>query len=305
MFYSNRDSAIPHNRYYSLSAMVALLVAALLFATFVSLAFAAVPVEGVVVEGESVPGIALGFTRAQVEAVYGQGSCRTSQTAGDYAYCTFKVDGEGQVDVIYRGSDGGSASNSPDDVVHHIRWYRLSGWQTTAGINTELALADRDAVVAAYPNGAVTYDQFGNIIQVKDAQLGIEVDWHFEYLSGTTYVSMSIFFPYTPPPPRQMFTRVSAIDLTTGKRAVAASIKVQDDLDRNVFGATVIGTWTLPDNSTQTVTGTTDGFGTAQFQIDKARRGTYTFTIEDVVLDGYVFDRDNSVLSASIIKGKQ
>jgi uncharacterized membrane protein YoaK (UPF0700 family) len=45
MFYSNRDSAVPHNRYYSLSMMVALLVAALLFATFVSLAFAAVPIS--------------------------------------------------------------------------------------------------------------------------------------------------------------------------------------------------------------------------------------------------------------------
>jgi hypothetical protein len=48
-------------------------------------------------------------------------------------------------------------------------------------------------------------------------------------------------------------------------------------------------------------------FYSNQFQIDKARRGTYTytFTIEDVVLDGYVFDRYNSVLSASITKGKQ
>ncbi len=46
-------------------------------------------------------------------------------------------------------------------------------------------------------------------------------------------------------------------------------------------------------------------FYSNQFQIDKARRGIYTFTIEDVVLDGYVFDPDNSVLSASITKGKQ
>lgn len=304
MFYSNDHSTVPHSWYRSLSVMVSLLIAVLVFAASVSLAFAAIPLEGLVVEGESVPGIALGFTRAQVEAVYGQGSCRTSQTAGDFAYCTFRVDGEGQVDVIYRGADGGSASNSPDDVVHRIRWYRFSGWQTTAGINTTLALADRDAVVAAYPNAEVTYDQFGNIIQVKDAPLGIQVDWIFEYLTGTTYVGMSIFYPYTPPPPRELLTRVSAIDLTTDKRQVAASVKVQDDLDRNVFGATVIATWTFPDNSTQTVTGKTDSFGTAQFKIDKARRGTYTFTIEDVVLDGYTFDRDNSVLSESITKGK-
>jgi len=136
-------SASLSNRYSQPSIMIALLAVVLVFATSVSLVFAAVPTEGVVFEGESVPGIALGFTRAQVEAVYGEGSCRTSQTAGDFGYCTFRVDGEGQVDVIYRGLDGGDARNSPDDVVHYIDWYGLSGWQTTAGINTALALADR------------------------------------------------------------------------------------------------------------------------------------------------------------------
>jgi hypothetical protein len=297
-------SASLSNRYSQPSIMIALLAVVLVFATSVPLVFAAVPTEGVVFEGESVPGIALGFTRAQVEAVYGEGSCRTSQTAGDFGYCTFRVDGEGQVDVIYRGLDGGDARNSPDDVVHYIDWYGLSGWQTTAGINTALALADRQAVVAAYPNAQVTYDKFGNIIRVQDYELGIRVEWFFEYLTGTTYTNMAISFPRTPPPPREKLARVSAIDLTTIKRQLAASVRVQDDLDLNVFGASVTATWTFPDAHTEIVTGTTDGFGTIRFTVEKARRGTYTFTIQDVILDGYTFDRDNSVLSASITNPK-
>jgi hypothetical protein len=85
---------------------------------------------------------------------------------------------------------------------------------------------------------------------------------------------------------------------------VAASVRVQNDLDWNVVGASVTATWVFPDGHTELVTSTTDGFGTVRFTIDKARRGTYTFTIEDVILDGYPFDRDNSVLSASITKSK-
>jgi hypothetical protein len=85
---------------------------------------------------------------------------------------------------------------------------------------------------------------------------------------------------------------------------LAASFRVQDDLNWNVVGANFTATWTFPDGHTEIVTGTADGFGTVGFTIDKARRGTYNFTIQDIILDGYTFDRDNSVLSPSIIKPK-
>ena len=49
-------------------------------------------------------------------------------------------------------------------------------------------------------------------------------------------------------------------------------------------------------------TGTTDSFGLAVFVINKARKGTYTLTVDDVVVEDHPFDIENSVLSASIFK---
>ena len=47
------------------------------------------------------------------------------------------------------------------------------------------------------------------------------------------------------------------------------------------------------DNSLQ-VSGTTAGDGMVTFTIDKARRGTYYFSISDVSLDGYEYDSVHS-----------
>jgi hypothetical protein len=264
------------------------------------------PAEGLVIEGESVPGIALGFTRAQVEAVYGEPqSCQSGAVGGDFAHCSFPVEGGGQVDVNYRGPDGGNPSNSPDDVVHYIYWTeQVSGWTTTAGVNTALAKADPEAVVAAYPNAQLTYDMFGNLIRVEDARMGIKVSWNLEYLSGTYLVSMQIFHPREPAPPREKLTRVTDIDLVVykhrGRRQVRAYVRVQDDRTLAASGATVFATWTFPDGSTQPVQDVTSGAGGAYFEINEARRGTYTLTVDDVLLDDHQFDRDSSVLSASI-----
>ena len=38
----------------------------------------------------------------------------------------------------------------------------------------------------------------------------------------------------------------------------------------------------------------------AYFEIINASRGTFSLSVDDVVLDGYRFDRDNRQLSASI-----
>jgi hypothetical protein len=57
--------------------------------------------------------------------------------------------------------------------------------------------------------------------------------------------------------------------------------------------------WTLPDGSSQAAEDLTSSSGYAYFEIDNAARGSYTLRVDDVVLDGHTFDRDNSVLSTS------
>lgn len=290
-------------------ALAALLAALLLAGLQVSPAYAAAPGTGEVVEGVSVPGAALGDTRAQVEAAFDQpSSCQDlayyDGRRGIDGICDFPVEGGGEVTVYYTAADGGPANGNSQDVAFHYRWQQqVDGWTTTAGINTTLALADPEAAIAAYPNATVVYNPtFGNIEKIQDYELGILIDYHFDYLSGRLSVSMAISNPSAPPPVEDRPMRVTAIDLQVVKRDVIAIVKVQDDLGRNVFGATVSGTWSLPRGKSSTVEGTTDGFGEVKFDVRKARRGEYTLTIDDAALEGFVFDREGSVLSATITK---
>jgi hypothetical protein len=265
------------------------------------------PAEGIVVEGVSVPGIALGFTRAQVEDAYGDDPlwCQSGEVPGNKSYCAFAVGGGGQVEVRYRGADGGSASNSPDDVVHNIYWSEaVSGWTTTAGVNTTLASENPEAVIAAYPNARVTYNQFGNVYRVIDYPLGIDVIWVLNFYTGQTSIRMAIFYPMEAPPLPERLTHVYDIDLTEkkvkGQRQVRAFVRVRNEQQLAASGATVFARWTFPDGSTQAAESTTSGSGSAYLEINGIPRGTYILTVEDVVLEGYGFDSANSVLSESV-----
>jgi hypothetical protein len=256
-----------------------------------------------------VPDAALGDSRVEVEAAYGSPSfCQDlpyyNAPPGIDGICDFPVEGGGEVTVLYKNADGGQANGDSQDVVFHIRWQQqVDGWTTTAGVNTTLALENPEAAIAAYPNAIVVYNPtFGNIERIQDYEQGILIDYHFDYLSGRLSVSMSISNPSAPPTVEDRPMRVTAIDLQTAKREVIATVKVQDDLDRNVFGASVSATWSLPKGKSLQVEGSTDGFGEVQFRIKKARGGTYTLTIDDIVAEGFVFDPDASMLSATIKK---
>jgi hypothetical protein len=284
------------------SSLVFGIISIILLSAGTVFADSGVPSEGVVVEGVNVPGIALGFTRAEVVAAYGAPShCQGS----DRGFCHYDVP-EGDVFVRYRGSDGGVATGSDEDVLYVVSWYRLSGWETTAGINTALALEDPDAVIAAYPNATVTYNQWGQIISVKDYRLGIEVIWdHIIYPISFIQVHMQIFYPREPPEPPQPSLRSTSIIMRVWRSRVIATVTVKNDLGSRVRGAIVSATWTLPDGSTVAVTGTTNSYGEATFEVKKSP-GVFVFAIDDITLDGYVFDVDNSVLSGEIeVSGKR
>lgn len=268
-------------------------------------AFAAVPDGGVVVEGESVPGIALGDTRAQVVEAYGEP--RSCQSEGN-ASCTYDIDGvpgSGHVWISYRGADGGSPTNSADDVLTGVAWYEpVAGWTTTAGVNTALAAENPHAVVDAYPDAVVAYTSWGTVYSVTAYEQGFSVIWIPNFYAGTTTVRMTIFSPRPAPPPPELRTMVGDIDLTVlkvkGVRQIRAFVKVEKQTTLAAYGADVTATWTYPDGSTHSVRANTSGSGYAYFEVNDAARGSYTLTIDDVELDGHRFDRDNSILSADI-----
>jgi hypothetical protein len=274
-------------------------------------ALADAPAEGLVVEGQSVPGIHLGGTRSQVDGAYGTPSFCQNQpyyngSPGLNGICEFQVAGGGHVTVHYRDAEGGPADDSPDDVVFNIRWNEpVNGWTTTAGINTGLALADPDAVIQAYPNAVVIYNSlFGNIESIEDVSLGILVDYTFDYLSGTSSVNMAISFPREPVPAPDRTSRVTGIELSAskvkGSRQVRGLVRIQDELNSSLPGATVSARWIFPDGSSQAVQDTTSRSGYAYFEYLDAPRGRITLVIDNVFLDSYQFDRTNSVLEATI-----
>ena len=274
------------------------------------------PAEGTVVEGVSVPGVALGDTRAQVEAEYGQPKSCTDMAYYDGrrgldGICKFDVEGVNnggdQVTVHYFAPDGGPAQASPDDVVSSIRWSQVvSGWVTTAGVNTTLARSDPQAVIDAYPNAEVTYWYGDFVREVRDPELGVSVERYYDIYSGITTVDMLIFTPYTPtpPPPPPDMIRVDEIQMTGDRHSVTARVLVLDDQDHPIEGALVEATWYYPNGDTSLVSAETASNGFATFKVDKARRGNYYLYINNVSLDGYVYDYIHSTTLGAYSKSK-
>jgi probable HAF family extracellular repeat protein len=94
-----------------------------------------------------------------------------------------------------------------------------------------------------------------------------------------------------------------ALSATARRRRVRVRAQVTiADLDGNrLSGATVLAHWTPPSGATVVAIGETDSLGLARFSISKGR-GTYTYTIDDVTLTGYTYDRENSEVTESIVK---
>jgi hypothetical protein len=243
----------------------------------------------------NVPGVALGDTRAQVEAKYGPPYYCSGSELG---LCQFYVEGGGTVLIQYHGPNGGYASGSSNDFVYYIRWYQaVSGWVTTAGVNTTLAYNDRDSVLAAYPNTKISHPSVFDT-SIDDPALDIHIDYHTSYPNGTTSVWMAISFPT---PPVEHLIRVTAIDLWSVKRLVTPRVQLHDDLNLYSSGAKVFATWTLTYGSQISVNGITNSLGFVYFNLDRVRHGVITFTINGVVFERFTFDAATSVLSASII----
>ena len=183
----------PISKRTPLSATLLALLALVLWVT-PALA-AAVPAVGIVYEGKSVPGAALGASRGKVELVYGEPVACSTGTINRIYTCTYKVASGGAVSISYLRSLQ-SRTTMRNDPVTFIRWSQeVSGWRTTAGVTTKLAAQDPKAVVAAYPKAIVKYNAKGEIVQVRDARLGIQVDWLPLSPVGSSVrrVSMAIF----------------------------------------------------------------------------------------------------------------
>jgi len=158
-------------------------------------AMAAPPSSGTVVEGSSVPGVALGANRTQVQAAWGAPAfCQSGSRSGDRALCTWRL-ADGSVDLSFRSKRGGDPTGNDSDVVGGVDWTGIAGWVTTHGVSAVQALSDPESVPPAYPNAQVFRYGNGHLLEVLDNHLGVEVYWVTLPYSTEWTVTMYIFRP--------------------------------------------------------------------------------------------------------------
>lgn len=273
-------------------------------------ALADAPAEGTVVEGHSVPGgVTLGDTRAQVEEKWGEPYICKDQMhfdgrRGIDGICEYEADGLNRVTVRYHAADGTWQSlGTSDDVLYNVWWPQsTSGWVTTAGVNTTMALNDPEAVIAAYPDAEVRVD--GDFIYYI-ASPGIAIYRNWNIYGGFTTVSMAIGKGIPNPEEWLGYSTVADIDLSDAKikrnREVTGLVLVHDFQDQPAAGATVTAKWFLPDGSSQTGQDVTSSDGVATFQLSgRLDRGTYYLIIDDVELTDHIWNYTGGVTSAKI-----
>lgn len=210
--------------------------------------------------------------------------------------------------MYYFAPDGGPAQASSADVLSSISWQQaVSGWVTTAGANTTLALNDPQAVIDAYPNAEVTCQGI-YVCRVRDRALGIEILRPYDVYGGFTVVSMSIFEPSDSKPVPAKYSYVADIDLAAAKnkrnREIMAQVLVNDWQDQPAAGAEVSARWFLPDGSKQSVQAVTSADGNATFKFaGRLGRGVYYLFIDSVQLTDHVWDYTRG-LRSGVIKAK-
>jgi len=273
-------------------------------------ALADAPAEGIVVEGHSVPGgVTLGDTRAQVEEKWGEPYICKDQVhfdgrRGIDGICEYEADGLNRVTVRYHAADGTWQSlGTPDDVLYNVWWPQsTSGWVTTAGVNTTLALNDPEAVIAAYPDAEVRVN--GDFIYYI-ASPGIAIYRNWNIYGGFTTVSMAIGKGVPVREQWDGYSTVADIDLSDVKikrnREITALVLVHDSQDQPAEDANVSARWHLPDGSEQSVQAVTSGSGYATFKLSgRLDRGDYYLFIDGVELTDHIWNYTGGLRHDSI-----
>jgi hypothetical protein len=137
------------------------------------------PAQGTVVEGHSLPGVALGASRAQVQTAWGApASCYSP------SLCAWQRP-DGAAELSFQRRRGGPATGKPRDVVVAGDFAGIPGWVTTAGVSTASALSDPESVPLAYPLGHAYRFPNGHLRLLIDPAQGLEITWTPE---GSSYL---------------------------------------------------------------------------------------------------------------------
>ncbi|MCL4692643.1 MAG: PKD domain-containing protein, partial [Candidatus Hydrogenedentes bacterium] len=120
--------------------------------------------------------------------------------------------------------------------------------------------------------------------------------WDDESAAGVSE-GVELSLAAIPQPLHVLKIRLRAVPVGEQIRVIA-KVFVRDESDSPVPGAMVNGTFTLPNGMLRARSASTNGKGIATLRV-KNWPGTYTLSVDDVTLEGYVLDPATSQLSAS------
>jgi probable HAF family extracellular repeat protein len=108
--------------------------------------------------------------------------------------------------------------------------------------------------------------------------------------------------PGNEPPVECTFNCLRSTDIAFSIRAkdLLGDVTVRSETGVLIAEASVVARWTYPDGSTADSYGWTNSKGKARFVAPRARKGTYTLTVVNMVKSLYTFNPGDSVLSNSI-----
>lgn len=152
-----------------------------------------------------------------------------------------------------------------------------------------------DANAITIPVSGVKAGEYLVRVQVDGAESPLDVDTNPDSPTFNQYIG----------PKMTLGDALRATDIQLRARQqrnsfiVIGRVTVQDQNGTAIEGVTVEATWMLPDGTIQHQTAVTKEEGTARFNTENGR-GTYTLTVINIIKEGYIFDRSNSLLSRSI-----
>jgi hypothetical protein len=118
----------------------------------------------------------------------------------------------------------------------------------------------------------------------------IDQSWTVQVVDGPAAVRDCALLPESAPKVHVGVIKIQYADRGGGRYVVSSSMRILDETNHVVSGATVSSEWTLSDGSVQAQEALTNAKGLASFRIKVRQPGSYQICVENVVMSGYVYD---------------
>ena len=145
-----------------------------------------------------------------------------------------------------------------------------------------------------YVDTNVAFDVTGETAYVVTAVASSDLS------SPRSYLNIILTDPSLPSASTLLRSNEITLDVRSRRNAVnfTGTVVVMDENHAPISGAAVSVEWTLPDGTALAQSGSSSGTGEASFKVS-GEGGIYTLTVTDISKGEYLFDPDNSTLSAA------